>query len=785
MGSHEKDSSSPKKALSRSNSTVSSKHSSVQQGSESWEVVEEPRTRGSPGQEPQRHEGYLLKKRKWPLKGWHKRYFVLENGILKYATTRQDVLKGKLHGAIDVRQSVMSVNKKAQRVDLDTEENIYHLKIKSPELFTSWVSSLCSHHQGERPEPCPRGGPTGRTPTNAQGPWTRILPSGSAPALSSLASSRDKVNAWLKDSEGLERCSAELSECQAKLQELTGMLQSLEALHRIPSAPLISGSQPSAATERPKKARRTTKIWCTQSFAKDDTIGRAALHRFHSLSISSDTTLDSFASLHPDEPDALPAKGREQQLSNRSIVSLADSHTEFFDACEVFLSASSSENEPSDDESCISEATTSACEDAADPGGPGRPPTGTEERDTGAEGPGMPVEPPPPPLELPGPDPRRRSCLPAPPAPPGDVSLWGLLRSSVGKDLSRVALPVQLNEPLNTLQRLCEELEYSALLDRASRARDPRQRLVYVAAFAVSAYASTYYRAGSKPFNPVLGETYECVRPDRGFRFISEQVCHHPPISACHAESDNFIFWQDMRWKNKFWGKSLEIVPVGTVNVQLPRTGDHFEWNKVTTCIHNVLSGPRWIEHYGEVLIRNTRDASYHCKITFCKARYWGAGANEVQGAVLSRTGTVVERLAGKWHEGLHRGPAPGQCVWRANPMPRDHERSYGFTQFALELNELTPELRRVLPSTDTRLRPDQRYLEEGNVPAAETQKRQIEQLQRDRRRVMEENNITHQARFFRRLTDANGKESWVTNNTYWKLRLDPGFAHLDSAVLW
>uniref|UniRef100_A0A8D0F398 Oxysterol-binding protein n=1 Tax=Strix occidentalis caurina TaxID=311401 RepID=A0A8D0F398_STROC len=293
---------------------------------------------------------------------------------------------------------------------------------------------------------------------------------------------------------------------------------------------------------------------------------------------------------------------------------------------------------------------------------------------------------------------------------------------------------------------------------------------------------------GSKPFNPVLGETYECVRPDRGFRFISEQVCHHPPISACHAESDNFIFWQGgyMRWKNKFWGKSLEIVPVGTVNVQL--TGDHFEWNKVTTCIHNVLSGPRWIEHYGEVLIRNTRDPSYHCKITFCKVR------------PAPRSGTVVERLAGKWHEGLHRGPAPGQCVWRASkdwgghalgggiphsggvsalcpplpadPMPRDHERNYGFTQFALELNELTPDLRRVLPSTDTRLRPDQRYLEEGNVPAAETQKRQIEQLQRDRRRVMEENNITHQARFFRSGTGGGGSQGW------WGLRGLPGLGY-------
>lgn len=39
----------------------------------------------------------------------------------------------------------------------------------------------------------------------------------------------------------------------------------------------------------------------------------------------------------------------------------------------------------------------------------------------------------------------------------------------------------------------------------------------------------------------------------------------------------------------------------------------------MTSCIHNILSGQRWIEHYGEVLIRNTQDSSCHCKITFCK----------------------------------------------------------------------------------------------------------------------------------------------------------------------
>jgi len=39
-------------------------------------------------------------------------------------------------------------------------------------------------------------------------------------------------------------------------------------------------------------------------------------------------------------------------------------------------------------------------------------------------------------------------------------------------------MPVQLNEPLNTLQRLCEELEYSELLDKAAHTQDPFERMV-------------------------------------------------------------------------------------------------------------------------------------------------------------------------------------------------------------------------------------------------------------------------------------------------------------------
>lgn len=42
--------------------------------------------------------------------------------------------------------------------------------------------------------------------------------------------------------------------------------------------------------------------------------------------------------------------------------------------------------------------------------------------------------------------------------------------------------------------------------------------------------------------------------------------------------------------------------------------------------------------------------------------------------------------------------------------MPEDHEQYYGFTQFAIELNELEEGLKPLLPLIDTRFRPDQRY---------------------------------------------------------------------------
>ena len=43
----------------------------------------------------------------------------------------------------------------------------------------------------------------------------------------------------------------------------------------------------------------------------------------------------------------------------------------------------------------------------------------------------------------------------------------------------------------------------------------------------------------------------------------------------------------------------------------------------------------------------------------------------------------------------------------------------YGFSRFAIELNEVLESERGYLPSTDTRFRPDQRYLEVRDLVAS------------------------------------------------------------------
>ncbi|KAI9141962.1 Oxysterol-binding protein, partial [Paraphysoderma sedebokerense] len=376
----------------------------------------------------------------------------------------------------------------------------------------------------------------------------------------------------------------------------------------------------------------------------------------------------------------------------------------------------------------------------------------------------------------------RRKLLPAPVT--GDsVSLVSILRKNVGKDLSTISMPISLNEPLNLLQRLCEELEYSELLDQAASCDDSVMRLAYIAAFAVSGYSSTVSRASRKPFNPLHGETYECERVDKGFRYISEKVSHNPPIMACHAESlkGNYSFWQESKVKSKFWGKSMEFIPSGNVHVTLNKWGEQYTWSKVTTCMRNLISGPKSLDHYGSMTITNHSTGEY-AVLTFKEnsSGYFSSNngtKNEVAGVLYNSKKEKTKLLTGRWSDTVWICDIDDREnlveIWRVNE-DNQHigEDMYGLTRFAIELNEITPDLPLYLPPTDTRYRPDQRLFEEGKLSEAETEKIRLEEKQRTVRRALQDEGKSITPLWFRKQMDEITKtEEWCFAGDYWKKR--------------
>ncbi|WEW60426.1 Oxysterol-binding protein 3 [Emydomyces testavorans] len=371
----------------------------------------------------------------------------------------------------------------------------------------------------------------------------------------------------------------------------------------------------------------------------------------------------------------------------------------------------------------------------------------------------------------------RRTTIMAPTVMP--PSLIGFLRKNVGKDLSTISMPVSANEPLSLLQRAAEQFEYSRLLDAAANATDALERLIYVTAFAISPFSNLRVKERSirKPFNPMLGETYEIVRGDMGFRFIAEKVSHRPVQLAYQADSKAWSFTQSPKPTQKFWGKSSEIITEGKVRLTLHSSGEYFSWSSGTSFLRNILAGEKYIEPVGEMCIHN-ETTGQKTIVTFKAGGMFSGRCEEVTVRAFDTHGEELPLgLQGTWTTSLQlteHGRETNKTIWTAGSLVHKPQKHYGFTVFAASLNEITPLEREKLPSTDSRLRPDQRALEEGDVDGAEELKALLEEKQRQRRKDMEERGETWRPRWFTKvgITDgANGGNGDDDDGVVWKLK--------------
>ena len=146
------------------------------------------------------------------------------------------------------------------------------------------------------------------------------------------------------------------------------------------------------------------------------------------------------------------------------------------------------------------------------------------------------------------------------------------------------------------------------------------------------------------------------------------------------------------------------------------------------------MVGTKYLEHTGKMTIENTTTGA-RCVIEFKENGYWDA-SNIVTGTVYSPSGSVDAKLEGNWDASISRKLDSSllQVLWRMAPFPKNSLEQYGMTSWAITLNEITPDLKGKLPPTDSRLRPDVRALDEGQLHLAESEKTRVEEAQRARR---------------------------------------------------
>ncbi|CAI5445493.1 unnamed protein product [Caenorhabditis angaria] len=342
----------------------------------------------------------------------------------------------------------------------------------------------------------------------------------------------------------------------------------------------------------------------------------------------------------------------------------------------------------------------------------------------------------------------RRTTVPERPDLP--INLWSIMKNCIGKELSKIPMPVNFSEPISVLQRVTEDLEYADMLEKAAKLSSLEQ-MCYVAAYAASNYSTTCHRT-NKPFNPLLGETYECDRmEDLGWKSITEQVSHHPPAAAHHAIGRGWTMYQDFTMTSRFRGKYLSVIPVGYTHVVFDESKNHYSYRKITTTVHNIIVGKLWIDNHGDMEITNHKTGE-KCVLKFIPYSYFSRDTQrKVYGIIRDSTGIPKYVVQGTWDKSIDMLKVSNwngnmdkpkvevdetslKRIWTVNPLPKGAEKMHNFTKLTIELNE---EEDGVAP-TDSRLRPDQRLMEIGKWDESNKKKLEIEEKQRIVRRKRE-----------------------------------------------
>eukprot|EP01133_Synstelium_polycarpum_P006744 gene6744-7838_t len=229
----------------------------------------------------------------------------------------------------------------------------------------------------------------------------------------------------------------------------------------------------------------------------------------------------------------------------------------------------------------------------------------------------------------------------------------------LNSEIKHMTLPCFLLQTRGMLESFSDTFGCIEEFFKVQSIENEEARFIQLVKFVLSAW-SNKPKGIKKPFNPVIGEVFDCYwdpvgssdSVDDRSHFVSEQVSHHPPHSAfCFYNKKEGVIVNGNICPSyvKFYGNYAESALKGLVVIHLLKTNETFELTLPTVGVRGILLGKLGSYVCGKTTLRKT-DGSYSCTMDFTSKSLISSSRhhNGIKGAV-SYKGKSLYKLKGHW----------------------------------------------------------------------------------------------------------------------------------------
>eukprot|EP01135_Chromosphaera_perkinsii_P007603 Nk52_evm59s914 gene=Nk52_evmTU59s914 len=331
--------------------------------------------------------------------------------------------------------------------------------------------------------------------------------------------------------------------------------------------------------------------------------------------------------------------------------------------------------------------------------------------------------------------------------------LYHLISSvKIGTDLTKVPLPTFILERKSLLEMYSDFMAHADMFLKIPDFDDPRERFLQVLRWHLCSFAEGRKSSiAKKPYNPILGEIFRCSwdlqNENLGHVFyVSEQVSHHPPVSAFYFESKkkrivcNAHIWT----KSKFYGLSIGVHNVGQASIQLLDRDEEYILTFPSAYGRSILNVP-WVELGGKTSLI-CKKTGYRADIEFlCKPTFGGKPHKiscEVKHVTKPKS---ILKVTGEWNGTL-----------TFNDLNTTEQEVVNLKSLPV-IPKIVKPLKEQEPYESRRLWKDvTRALKYKEMDKATAGKHKLEEKQRADAKYRQQNNVVYKQKIFSKDTDGN-----------------------------